>query len=108
MSRDVAGDGFTDDLMASLPDDAARRAARRVLDRWAGCRPYIRRSRGDDGRKAAAAMLSAISGGLPRADAVRVLAMRLTCSERHARGLMAEAEAARQKTAEASGRVPLL
>lgn len=80
------GDGFTQDLLAALPDGAARCAAQRVLNRWAGQRVYIRVT--DARRAAARAMLDAMAAGLPQADAVRALARRLGCTERQARNLL--------------------
>lgn len=93
MSRDLAGDGFVLDLLQAMPDEASRRALRRVLTRWVGCRPYIRRDRGQAGRIAAQAMASAVAAGLERAEAVRRLSVRLGCSVSHARRLLRQTRA---------------
>jgi hypothetical protein len=74
-------DGFSDDLLAAMPDDAARRAVRRVLARWEGCRIYLRANRGDEARCVASVLTDA---GLSGAVAVDRLMTRVGCSERHA------------------------
>jgi hypothetical protein len=97
-------DGFSDDLLAAMPDDAARRAARRVLARWEGCRIYLRANRGAEARCVASVLTDA---GLSGAVAVDLLVTRVGCSERHARRLLREAaDAKRQAMSAGSTKLP--
>ena len=75
------GRTFEADLMAALPDEAARTAARRALDPWRGSTVYLpARST----RKADAARLL-LKIGVRRADGVGLLAARFGISESQAR-----------------------
>lgn len=82
---------FAADLLASLPDAAARAAAERVLQRWAGSTLYLPKDRGAAPEQRVRAACLLLAGDTSTTDAATVLMQRFGCSRRTAQGDVAKA-----------------
>ena len=84
-----AGETFIADLLVSLPDDNARRAAREVLRGWKGTTIYVPAL--VDREERARTLRQIVAAGLSNEAAIPRLVQRFGVGDRQARRLLGEA-----------------